>query len=124
MTDMTTGAELRAPTARGRAPGGDRLSVLVRIDLDGRHVTLVVTGPLTGTSQKALAPLAVRARALFPGSDLTVDLHEALEAEPAAVDLLRWSLDEVQPVTGPVRITALVPSRDQQPVGFPAGGTP
>jgi hypothetical protein len=124
MTDMTTGAELRAPAARGRAPGRDRLSVLVRIDRNGRHVSLVVTGPLTGTSQKALAPLAVRARTLFPESDLTVDLYEAPEAEPAAVDLLRWSLDEVRPVTGPVRITAPGPSRDRQPVGFPVGGTP
>lgn len=124
MEDMTAGAGLRAPTAPRRAPGGHRLSVLVRIDLDGRHVALVVTGLLTGTNQQALAPLAVRARALFPESDVTVDLHQAHEAEPDAVDLLRWSLDEVQPVTGPVQITAPVRPREQRPEGFRAGGTP
>ncbi|MFF0988444.1 hypothetical protein [Kocuria nitroreducens] len=121
---MTARAGQRAPTAPGGAPGGHKLSVLVRIDLDGRHVSLVVTGLLTGTNQQALAPLAVRARALFPEADVTVDLHQAPEAEPSAVDLLRWSLDDVQPVTGPVRITAPARSRDQQSEGFRAGGTP
>lgn len=124
MSDMTAGAGLRAPTAPRTSPGGHKLSVLVQIDLDGRHVTLVVTGLLTGTNQQALAPLAVRARALFPESDVTVNLHQAHEAEPAAVDLLRWSLDDVQPVTGPVRITAPARSPDQRPEDSRAGGTP
>ncbi|MFE7629623.1 hypothetical protein [Kocuria sp. NPDC057446] len=98
--------------------------MLVRIDLDGRHVTLVVTGLLTGTNQQALAPLAVRARALFPESDVAVDLHQAHEAEPEAVDLLRWSLDDVQPVTGPVRITAPARPRVVRSERSRAGGTP
>ncbi|GAA1774745.1 hypothetical protein GCM10009767_35970 [Kocuria aegyptia] len=98
--------------------------MLVRIDLEGRHVTLVVTGVLTGTNQQALAPLVLRARALFPEADITVDLNQAHDAEPEAVDLLHWSLDAVQPVTGPVRITAPVPPRDQRPVGRRGGGTP
>ena len=124
MDDMTAGAGLRAPIAPRGASDGHRLSVLVRIDLDGRHMTLVVTGLLTGTNQQALAPLAVRARALFPESDVIVDLHQAHEAEPEAVDLLRWSLDDVQPVTGPVRIAAPVRPGERRPEGFRAGGTP
>lgn len=112
MSDMTAGAGLSAPTAPGGPSGAPKLSVLVRIDLDGQHVALAVTGLLTGTNQQALAPLAVRARALFPDSDLTVDLLQAHEAEPAAVELLRWSLEEVQPVTGPVQITA--PARPRE----------
>lgn len=124
MSDMTAAAGLSAPTAPGRAAGGPKLSVLVRIDLDGRHVALAVTGLLTGTNQQALAPLAVRARALFPESDLTVDLHQAQEAEPAAVELLRWSLEDVHPVTGPVRITAPARSREHQPQDIRPGGAP
>lgn len=119
MDDCTVHAGLRTPSAPERSRGAPKLSVLVRIDLDGRHVALVVTGVLTGTNQQALVPLATRARALFPGSDLTVELHQAHEAEPAAVDLLRWSLEDARPVTGPVRI--VVPGRIEKPR---AGRTP
>lgn len=124
MDDRTAGAELRAPTTRGRAPEGQRLPVLVRIDLDGGLVTPVIRGRLTGTDQQALPPLAVRARTLFPEPDVTVDLHQAHDAEPAAVNLLRGSLDDVQPVTGPVRIAAPVRPGERRPQGFRAGGTP
>ena len=84
----------------------NKLSVLVQIDLDGRRVTLAVTGSLTGANQQALAPLVARARSAFPEAEVMVDLHAAQLAESSAVDLLRWNLEAAQPATGPVQITA------------------
>lgn len=93
-----------------------KLSVLVRIDLDGKRVALVVTGSLTDGNQQALAPLVVRARTLFPESELSVELHEARPAETQAVDLLRRSLEDARPATGPVRIAVPdAPPGDRSP---------
>ena len=92
----------------------NKLSVLVQIDLDGRRVTLVVTGSLTEANQHVLVPLVARARSTFPEAEVTVDLHGTQPAESSAIDILRWSLEAVQPATGPVQITApLLPHRDR-----------
>jgi hypothetical protein len=84
----------------------NKLSVLVQIDLDGRQVTLAVTGSLTAANQQVLVPLVARALIAFPEAEVTVDLHGTQEAESSAIDILRWSLEAVQPATGPVRVTA------------------
>lgn len=87
-----------------------KLSVLVQIDLDGRRVTLVVTGSLTAANQQVLPPLVARARIAFPEAEVTVDLQGTHQAESSVIDILRWSLEAAQPATGPVQITApLVP---------------
>lgn len=86
-----------------------KLSVILQIDLDGKYVTLDVTGTLTEINQQALPPLLERSRALFPQAVLTVDLRRAELGEPAAIDLLTWSLQDGPPGTAPVRITAPVP---------------
>jgi hypothetical protein len=69
------------------------LSVVVQIELDTRCVHLVVTGDLTERNHRTLNPLVGRARALFPGAAVTVDLTSAQHVDPGGLDLLRWSLD-------------------------------
>ena len=71
----------------------DPLSVVVQIELDTRCVHLVVTGDLTERNHRTLTPLVARARALFPGAAVTVDLTGAQHVDPGGLDLLRWSLD-------------------------------
>jgi hypothetical protein len=83
-----------------------KLSVLVQIDLDGRHVTLDVTGTLTETNQQVLSPLIHRARTTFPEAGLSVNLHRARLGDSAAIDALAGSLQEDSPGTVPVQITA------------------
>lgn len=103
-----------------------KLSVVLQIDLDGHYVTLDVTGTLTETNQQALPPLVERSRAAFPQALLTVDLRRAELGEPAAVDLLAWSLQDGSPDTEAVRITAPAhPDRARRPVlATAAGGRP
>lgn len=69
-----------------------RLSVLVQIDLNGHAVTLVVTGEITLTNQKALPPLVARARTFFPEATITLDLSASHLVEPLAVELLERHL--------------------------------
>lgn len=95
-----------------------RLSVVVQVDVDGRHVVLAVMGTLTSHNQQALPPLVARARTLFPEAGLTVDLEQARAAEPAALDLLARSLRDGHP--GTVRITA----PDHRKLSIPAGPRP
>lgn len=90
-----------------------KLSVTVLVDLDGRHLTLAVTGTLTAANQQALPPLVERARTAFPAAALTVDLHHVHLADAAAIDLLARELEDGPPGrrssgNAPVRITAPV----------------
>jgi hypothetical protein len=75
-------------------------SVLVQVDLDGRHVRLVVSGCVTELNHRALCPLVRRARTLVPGIAVVVDLTTAHHVEPAAVDLLRWAAEHEDAVRG------------------------
>jgi hypothetical protein len=83
-----------------------KLSVLVQIDLDGRYLRLLVTGCVTEANQHILYPLVRRARTLIPPVTVTVDLTTAQHVETAAVDLLRWALDQedLDPTTSPVEV--------------------
>lgn len=75
-----------------------KLSVLVRVDLDGRRLRLVVTGCLTAADQQGLHPVIGRARTLTPAAEVRVDLSACASVEPAAVELLRAEI--VQQRTG------------------------
>lgn len=69
-------------------------AVLVQVDHLSASVRLVVSGCLTERNQQAVRPLVVRARTLIPPATVTVDLTGAEHVEAAAVDVLRWTLDE------------------------------
>lgn len=77
-----------------------KMSVLVQVDLDGRHVRLVVTGCVTEVNHRALCPLIRRARNLVPGTTVVVDLTSAHHVESTAVDLLRWATEHEDAVRG------------------------
>jgi hypothetical protein len=62
--------------------------VVAVIDLDGKHVRLVVTGPLTMDTQTALHPLIRLGRVLTPVTRVVVDLTGARITEAAAVEAL------------------------------------
>lgn len=66
-----------------------KLSVLVQVDLDGRHVAIQVTGALTVVSQQGLHPLIRRGRGLSPGIGVTVDLSVLSSAEPEGLRSLQ-----------------------------------
>ncbi|GAA1753099.1 hypothetical protein [Kocuria aegyptia] len=87
-----------------------RPSVLVQVDLDGRHVRLVVSGCVTELNHRALCPLVRRARTLVPGIAVIVDLTPAHHVEPAAVDLLRWAAEHEDAVRGTPAVDFLLPA--------------
>ncbi|MFF0905485.1 UNVERIFIED_CONTAM: hypothetical protein RF653_17585 [Kocuria sp. CPCC 205316] len=68
--------------------GSAKISVVAVIDLDGKHVRLVVTGPLTMDTQTALHPLIRLGRVLTPVTRVVVDLTGARITEAAAVETL------------------------------------
>ncbi|MGX5357194.1 hypothetical protein [Kocuria sp. KH4] len=68
-----------------------RISVLVRIELDGSRVDVLVAGRLTGVNQQGLRPVVRRALALTPGTAVTVDLTAA-HVEDGAVEVLLQGL--------------------------------
>ncbi|MUN63953.1 hypothetical protein GMA12_12525 [Kocuria sediminis] len=86
-----------------------KLSVLVQVDLDGKHVRLVVTGCVTEVNHRALCPLVRRARTLVPGIAVIVDATAAHHVEPAAVDLLRWAAEHDDAVRGTPPVEFVLP---------------
>lgn len=66
-----------------------KISVTVRIDLDGSTVRILVSGFLTSLSQRALHPLIRRAHTLSPGVRVIVDLSPARAMERDGLRLLR-----------------------------------
>ncbi|MFF0989292.1 hypothetical protein [Kocuria nitroreducens] len=85
-------------------------SVLVQVDLDGRHIRLVVSGCVTELNHRALCPLVRRARTLVPGIAVVVDLTTAHHVEPAAVDLLRWAAEHEDAVRGTPAVDFVLPA--------------
>lgn len=94
-----------------------QLCVLVQIDLDGRHVRLVVTGRLTETNQRGLHPVIGRARSLTSATEVLVDLTGAEHVEAAAVDLLSWEIDhgDFSAAGGPVAFVLPAPAQPSSP---------
>ena len=85
-------------------------SVLVQVDLDGRHVRLVVTGRVTEVSHRALCPVVRRARTLVPGIAVIVDVTSAHHVEPEAVDLLRWAVEHEDAVQDTPPVEFVLPT--------------
>lgn len=69
-----------------------KLSVTVQIDLDGKHIRILIAGCLTKYSQAALLPVIRRARYLTPGVLVSLDASPARHIDNVAVDLLRDSM--------------------------------
>lgn len=96
-----------------------KLSVVVHIDVDGRHTRIAVTGRLTATNQQGLHPVVDHARALTP--EVTVDLTATDGPAPHAVAQLRQALDDTVGPPRPITVLAPVASsaRDHPRPGEP-----
>lgn len=70
-----------------------KLSVVVRVEVDGNAVQLVATGCLTEDSQQALLSLIRQARAVNYRVQVTVDLTGTHHVEPAGLNRLRSAVD-------------------------------
>ncbi|MGX5359336.1 hypothetical protein [Kocuria sp. KH4] len=98
------------------------VSVLVQVDRQSAAVRLVVGGCLTEHNHQAVRPLVLRARTLMPPASVTVDLTCAEHVEAAAVDLLRWALDEDAMLERIGRVDLLLPDPLPEHRTAPSGG--
>lgn len=93
---------------RGSAPmkgnklTSDKLSVVVRVDVDGEQIQIAATGRVTTSSLQGLYPVVQRTKSLGSGLDVEMDLSEATVDADAMDELQIYSeLYEV-----PVRLAA------------------
>lgn len=73
------------------------LSVIVRADVGEGKVHLVVEGCVTDQSQTSLHAIIRRARQLDPQAPVVLDLQGTRHCEASAVDLLRRTIDDLDP---------------------------
>jgi hypothetical protein len=93
-------------------PVNHKLRVLVRLDVDPRHVTLEVTGCLTQADFPALLHILRRTGRLESGSEVRVDLHGASHLDPELLLQLRSiaAASEGQAGTEQYRLTLKEPA--------------
>ncbi|MUN61812.1 hypothetical protein GMA12_01385 [Kocuria sediminis] len=93
-----------------------KISVLVEVDLDGRHVRVDVTGAVTAVNQQGLHPVLRRARTMLPTATVRLDLSCVRDLEPHALDLLREAVEQDPGLGDAVEILA----PEQMPSGAAA----
>src|SRR5213595_3605514 len=92
----------------------DKLSVLVRVDLDCGHAQIAAQGRVTAQSIQALYVVAKRANALMEGLALEIDVTRA-RVEPDALEQLRACSQShhlpahIDPFQSDCRLSILVP---------------
>ncbi|MFK4641350.1 hypothetical protein [Paenarthrobacter histidinolovorans] len=99
---------------KGSSLASDKLSVVVRVDVDGEQIQIAATGRVTAMSIQGLYPVVQRTKSLGGGLGVEMDLSEAT-VDADALDQLKIyaELHEV-PVrlnTTPHNVTTL-PSRE------------
>ncbi|WP_423182927.1 hypothetical protein [Arthrobacter sp. NyZ413] len=110
---------------KGSVLASDRLSVVVRVDLDGEQIQIAATGHVTSSSLQGLYPIVQRTSRLADGLGIEVDLSRAL-VDPDALEQLEGyaRIHEL-----PVRVeyapaddtVAILPSRIGDPRTLGAG---
>lgn len=73
---------------KGGVLASDKLSVVVRVDVDGARIQIAATGHVTTSSLQALYPIVQRTSSLGRGLGVEVDLSQAL-VEPDALKQLQ-----------------------------------
>jgi hypothetical protein len=103
---------------KGSILTSEKLSVVVRVDLEGTQIQIAATGHVTTSNLHALYPIVQRTNSLADGRDVEMDLTGAL-IEPDALEQLQGyaMLHEL-----PVRVDA-VPA-DPGIVELPARAAP
>ena len=72
-----------------------KLRVVVRVDIDRTHASILVSGCLTRHTQHALVPIIAKVQALLPGCPLTVDLDSAEYIDPAALNQVQQAIARI-----------------------------
>ncbi|MFJ4030287.1 hypothetical protein ACIPWF_23235 [Paenarthrobacter sp. NPDC089989] len=90
----------------------EKLSVVVRVDVDGEQIQIAATGHVTMSSIQGLYPVVQRTKSLGGGLDVEMDLSEATVDADALDELQVYSELYEVPVRLPefANVTAL-PSR-------------
>lgn len=118
---VTWGPQRRGPTLGRRSMTTDKLTVLVRVDLDGAWARVAAQGHVTTQSVQGLYPVMKRANSLVAGLTLEIDLTRA-QTEPDALELLNACSRshhlpaEVDPNQSEYRINILAP--EDAPAGL------
>lgn len=92
----------------------DKLSVLVRVDLDCAHARIAAKGHVTAQSIHALYVVAKRANTLMKGLELEIDVTRA-EIDPDALEQLRACSQshhlptQIDPLQADCRLSILAP---------------
>ncbi|MET4541665.1 hypothetical protein ABIE37_003463 [Arthrobacter bambusae] len=101
---------------KGSALASDKLSVVVRVDVDGEQIQIEATGRVTALSLQGLYPVVQRTKGLGGGLGVEMDLSQATIDEDALKQLQVYAeLHEVPVRLNPDHnnVTAL-PSRGLQ----------
>ncbi|MGJ3190769.1 hypothetical protein FQP90_07285 [Paenarthrobacter nitroguajacolicus] len=101
---------------KGNSLSSDKLSVVVRVDVDGEQIQIAATGRVTTLSLQGLYPVVQRTRSLGGGLGVEMDLTEAMVDADALQQLQVFAELHELPVrlpAAPGNVTAL-PSRELQ----------
>jgi len=74
---------------KGSILASDKLSVVVRVDLDGAQIQIAATGHVTTSSLQALYPIIQRTSSISLGLGVEIDLSQALVEADALKQLQR-----------------------------------
>ena len=101
---------------KGNTLASDKLSVVVRVDVDGEQIQIAATGRVTTLSLQGLYPVVQRTKSLGGGLGVEMDLSQATIDADALAHLTTFAaLHQVplrmQPASG--NVTAL-PARELQ----------
>ncbi|MFJ4170511.1 hypothetical protein ACIPY3_13460 [Paenarthrobacter sp. NPDC089714] len=69
----------------------EKLSVVVRVDVDGEQIQIAATGHVTTSSIQGLYPVVQRTKSLGGGLDVEMDLSEAIVDADALDELQVYS---------------------------------
>ncbi|MEQ4564866.1 hypothetical protein [Paenarthrobacter sp. CAP02] len=73
---------------KGSTLTSEKLSVVVRVDVDGEQIQIAATGHVTAQSLQGLYPVIQRTRSLGGGLGVEMDLTDAM-VDPEALDQLK-----------------------------------
>ena len=74
---------------KGSVVASDKLSVVVRVDLDGAQIQIAATGHVTTSTLQALYPIIQRTSSISLGLGVEIDLSQALVEADALKQLQR-----------------------------------
>ena len=83
---------------KGSTLASDKLSVVVRVDVDGEQIQIAATGRVTALSLQGLYPLVQRTRSLGGGLGVEMDLSKATIDQDALEQLQGYAALHAVPV--------------------------